>query len=153
MGEAKRRKLTEMRRTRVGAKGRALEGSARQVEIIAPEREMWIDELEGIARAFLADDPVPFLPAEEFVWFECLDHGPCVSFTLDFDLHEIVQCHSKRIKVHPDPRVQAVLETYREAPMLDALTRRRATIEEATGPITPGDISRRDIEEAPRWPR
>src|SRR5271154_4796679 len=114
MGEAKRRKLKEMRRTWVGAKGRAMEGSARQVDIIAPEREMDIAELEGIARAFLADDPEPFLSASEFVWFECLDDGPCISFTLDFDQHALLECHSKRIKVHPDPRVQAVLETYRE---------------------------------------
>jgi hypothetical protein len=154
MGEAKRRKMTEMQRTWVGAKEHALAGSARQVDIIAPEREMDIGELEDIARAFLADDPEPFLSASEFVWFECPDGvGPCVSFTLDFDQHALLECHSKRIKVHPDPRVQAVLETYREAPMLDALTRLRATIEAATGPIAPGDISSRDIEEVPRWPR
>jgi hypothetical protein len=68
-----------------------------------------IGELEDMARAYMANDPVTFVPAKAFMLErqkQVMSDGSSVQVM---------------VKVHPDPRVQRVLYQMREAPLLNAM--------------------------------
>jgi hypothetical protein len=94
-----------MRVTEIGVR---IDLTADGTLIIMPEKTITIDELEDIARAWLANDPDPFVSAPAFVHerrFQSMRDGTSVPLL---------------VKVHPDPRVQEVLHQLREAPMQKA---------------------------------
>jgi hypothetical protein len=75
-----------------------------------------IGELEDMARAYMANDPVTFVPAKAFMLErqeQVMSDGSSVQVM---------------VKVHPDPRVQKVLYQMREAPLLNAM----AEVDDAT---------------------
>jgi hypothetical protein len=110
MGEARRR----MRVAAIGAEiswsDDRLKAAIRQPKFIT------IGELEDMARAYMADDPVTFVPAKAFV----------------LERQELLMSDGSSVavmvKVHPDPRVQRVLYQMREAPLLNAM----AEVDDAT---------------------
>ena len=110
MGEARRR-------MRVAAIGAEISWSDdhRKAAIRQP-KFITIGELEDMARAYMANDPVTFVPAKAFVLErqeQLMSDGSSVAVM---------------VKVHPDPRVQRVLYQMREAPLLNAM----AEVDDAT---------------------
>ena len=110
MGEARRR-------MRVAAIGAEISWSDddRKAAIRQP-KFITIGELEDMARAYMVNDPVTFVPAKAFVLErqeQLMSDGSSVAVM---------------VKVHPDPRVQRVLYQMREAPLLNAM----AEVDDAT---------------------
>ena len=110
MGEARRR----MRVTAIGAEI-SWSDDHRKAAIRQP-KFITIGELEDMARAYMANDPVTFVPAKAFMLErqeQVMSDGSSVQVM---------------VKVHPDPRVQRVLYQMREAPLLNAM----AEVDDAT---------------------
>ncbi len=103
MGEARRR-------LRVAAIGAEISWSDdRRKAAIREPKFITIGELEDMARAYMANDPVTFVPAKAFMLErqeQVMSDGSSVQVM---------------VKVHPDPRVQRVLYQMREAPLLNAM--------------------------------
>lgn len=95
--------------------------------LVPGQNSLRIGELETLARAYMATDPVPFVSmdgplAPEDVGWEC-QQWPFVATHMrrmrDGSLSPIV------VPVHPDPRCQRVLEQIREAECVQAADRVR----------------------------
>src|ERR1700677_136807 len=103
MGEARRR----MRGAAIGAEI-SWSDDHRKAAIRQP-KFITIGDLEDMARALMANDPVTFVPSKVFVLErqeQLMSDGSSVAVM---------------VKVHPDPRVQRVLYQMREAPLLNAM--------------------------------
>jgi hypothetical protein len=72
-----------------------------------------VEHVEALARAFLADDPTPFLPAGSYV------KATRMRRMRDGTLSPVI------VELHPDPRVQRVVEQVREAECVQAIDRLR----------------------------
>jgi hypothetical protein len=104
MGEARRR----MRVTEIGAE--VVWSDDRSSVVVRHQKLITIGELEDLARASMADDPVAFVPAKAFV-LERREQA----------MGDEGSSGPLMVKVHPDPRVQQVLYQLREAPLLKAM--------------------------------
>ena len=102
MGEARRR--TKVDRTTVEVGPRLFLENDKVVE--RPAERISIEDLEDYARAFLGRYPEPFHSAEVFVYATVMRETPSGRY------------RPVRELVHPDRRVQRVLEMLRGAPQV-----------------------------------
>jgi hypothetical protein len=105
----------DMRMTEIGA--RLVEADGGRTVFLVPRERITIEELEARARPFLATDPEPFRPASAFV------------FETQYRRMRDGTRSPVKVKVHPDPRVQAVLYQMREGEAMKAIAEMRQTTE------------------------
>jgi hypothetical protein len=90
----------DMRTTQIGAQ--VVWSIDRRSVTVMPKEYFTIDRLESMARSLLVDDPEPFASAPAFVF--------------ETRYQRMADGTSERVevKVHPDPRVQELLQNMRE---------------------------------------
>ena len=106
--------------------GRNAWEECRSVVTVGPP-PIGLEDVENLARCYMADDPEPFISSAEAAWpvdHEYRDRGWPFWCTRMRRMRD-GSLQPVEVAIHPDPRVQAVLEQVREAEAVRAIDRTR----------------------------